>query len=203
MSPEYSLYNLYLDYCIRKTNEHIGSGLGGNIRYFGFLASKNNLFSKEVESLEISDTTIIWNPEFILSFGKNKKHIRLMVDKKISESIGNFDYFISDNNGFVINKDLFPQSDDKTDPADLTLNQQVALSLKESAKFASILDSLSDYSELGIHSKTFSEILTKIKLPAVILGIRICISIDRLVKFNLDEDRYLGPIFREISKRIS
>ena len=69
------------------------------------------------------------------------------------------------------------------------------------ANFAKQLDNLENESVENL-SRPVAEFLLKFKISAVSLAVRTQIQIERIVSFGLDEDKYFGPILKNINRKI-
>lgn len=207
-SQQNKIESLKLEYAARKDNKHVGSGLGGNSAYWLFMAAKEHVIDPTVQDVSILDK-FYWNEEFL---GQSKLVIRGILDSKVQESIDNTDFklIIKEIDGKIefdsslIDKRLagiIPTSyliEPNTLPnvSSFDYNNRVYIASIICNAFAAHLDNDPNVKDLDFN---FVNLMLKFDMPTQSFAIRTQISIDRIVKHELDEFPALYSILKSIN----
>jgi hypothetical protein len=199
---------LLTELAIRDDNQHVGTGLGGNnFQFLTLMNLKHNLVKRDVE-IYVGDNFIAWGvPWFLRS---TKTAIRLKLDEVFNQiveknkvvclalaALANAHYLRS---ALYEHKEHFPELskslDSKTyvhNPALSSLEQLIAACVL-CQELARSLDN-GDITPIPITG------LALMDFPPDILlySIRRHIQIDRLVKFNLDEDKVFLKVLKKVN----
>jgi len=209
------LHCILMEYALSPHNQHVGSGLGGNIQYFAFVYGRKPIMTKDVEQVEIKEDSILWNPDFLAS--TSVYDIRHHLDDLIKSNIEkeNYKFAISEhqeNNGwqYKIDDSLIDDESKNIDPESLLkgetklpdlnsldLNSRICLCMRVCAKFAAFVDSDPDDKK---YYKGFHDTISKFDDALALFSMRAQIGLERIVKHNLDEDEVLWPYLMRISK---
>lgn len=211
MNLETKINSVLIEYVLRKDNFHIGSGLGGNITYFMYLQNKGSIISSDVNDVLLTDSSILWNPDFLL---KSKNEIRKILDPLIEERIKKEGFQSPILDDFKINYEIMSLDEPikdlnienlllgKVNFPDLNLlneNNKLFLCMRICAKFAEHLDRNPDAKK---YYKPVADILNKFDIKTVIWSFRREVSLERLIKHNLDESNEFSKIILLINSLI-
>lgn len=203
---------ILLEYSLRKDNSHIGSGLGGNMLYFGYLQDKTSTITNDVESVDIRDNHILWNPEFLEK--TSKLDIRTKLDELVKSRIEKegFTFPVDSDlkidpslvNEAVANMDvdaILSGEKELPDLSTLNLGSRLVACMRVCAKFSEQLDKIASEKQepnAKLH-QAFCNAMNNFDISVSLLSIRTQIGIDRLIRDNLDEDKILGPYIAKIN----
>ena len=199
---------LRLDYSTRKDNSYVGSGLGGNILYLGYISEKEVVVDNACHDISISDK-IYFNPAFL---DLNIAKIRAVLDPMIADAIEKENYKFVVNDDGTANNDLI---DDRLKSLDANLiligekelpdlpsfnyGNQLCICVQVCNAFANHLDNDPNVKELY---DRFLSLITKFDDAIALFGIRSQITIERLVKHNLDKVDGLCEYFKGLNKKL-
>lgn len=208
MNLENKMHSVLIEYSLRKGNTHIGSGLGGNVEYFMYLQYKDLIISSDVNNVAITDKSILWNPDFLL---KSKNEIRKVLDPIIEEKIKKEEFKSSiSEDPFKINLGLMHIDEsiknldiesillggpNLIDMTHLDFNNELYLCMRVCAKFAEHLDNGQDTNK---YCKPVTDILNKCDIRTVLLSLRTQLSLERIVNYNLDENKEFHELLKVI-----
>lgn len=210
---ERKINSILMEYALRPDNEHMGTGRGGNIQYFGYTQGRESVITSDVADVDFKDNKILWNPDFLL---KDKIEIRTRLDDVLAEHIKkeNYKFVITQvkedgkykmsfDNELVDEKvkasDAEKLLNGETSLPDLTAldsGNKLCLCMMVCAKFA---DHLDNDPEVKGKYNNFYDLISKFDRGTSLISIRTHITIERLVNHNLDEDSTLGPYFYKIA----
>ncbi len=195
------LAKIMVELGIRETNEHVGSGLGGNNhQLLVFMTMKHHLISSD-KDISIVNNNVYWSVEFLI--GHKMRHIRPIIDKEFA--------LISDDNKLIAlalhtaanNPTLVLSTLEKTLPqivifyyneflsgqvlnlSKLSYSNQFMVSLLLCAKLSYFLDNNIDTTK---YKMLVGKTLDSVEPEILLLAVRKAIRIDRLVQHYLDEN---------------
>ena len=182
MNPLTNLEKIFFEYAIRKDNEHVGSGLGGNYENYLFIADKKMVPSADVTNLTITKTELIFNPDFVLN--SSRKDLRVALDEKIAEAMKTSEYVPKIKGDAVL-----PEADlEKNDAAAKTI-----ILANKCAELSSLLDNDKITDE---YLDEFSKYLNSFPMPIALYAFRTQVGIERMVKHNLDENKFFAQFYK-------
>lgn len=201
---------LLTEYGLGDRNQSIGSGKGGNISKFGFLLSKNHIEDNtKTYTVDIVNNDMIWNTEWLgqASF----RQIRDEVDSKIEALNINFpdksaDLFVQlgidpqtiSSKVRDMNVLAVLQGSQEVDISNLSEKDKLIFARLLAKEFADQADAVNACPGKEICAN-FTNILNKLNTGIVVFAIRTQIGIDRMVKFNIDEEPSMYDILLKIS----
>lgn len=201
---------LALELSIRKDNQHVGSGLGGNnFQMLSLLGMDHHLSTDPNESIRAKDNCFIWGSKFLLNnsiynirkeldkaFVNLKEHNKLTALMLMSPANIHETYLAYEDN-FPILKDIF-SGKRSGDFKDYSPTQQIIIAFIMCAKYAFELDN-----NIQTATKTVGETICTFAPEVILLAVRKYICIDRIVKHNLDENSSWKNMFATINRKIN
>jgi len=203
---------LTLELGIRKNNEHVGSGLGGNnFQLLVLMGLQHRLVRSRHIQIRITDQDITWGSEYLL---QSMSKIRRKLDetfpaiqqkhKVMAAAIeGMLRHPGSYYGSIMEHKESFPGlmsylagGEYRHDPS-MPLHEQLLMAMVITANLATQLDR-GDLSRMGASGRAMSNFCGEI----ILLSVRMNIQIDRLVQHNMDEDRVWYSILMKINREI-
>ena len=176
------------EYTLRSDNKYLGTGTGGNLDHYLFIADKNLIPSSDIQSFEIKGNDVLFNPEYIEKTASNK--IRADLDVVIAKAIADTNFVAP----FTYTDGIIRY--DESLVAKSPTAQKAADALKMCAGFAIDLDAgkLTDQNITNL-----VDYLKSVDIGIATLAIRTQIGIERIVSNNLDENEKFSPLFQEIN----
>lgn len=211
---EKRLLKLILEYGTRKDNYHVGSGLGGNDKYFWFLYKTNIVIDKFGTELNIENNKIFVDYNFIIEASRDD--VRLNFDERLSKVVDTDFMNELQNVDDISIKLLFGKN------IDLNLfskNDLISLAFRVADLYSSFLDdhynsisnkniqsfpiiSLLDNLPKDFLNKNYAKFLSNLDIELSFFSVRKCIGINRIISHDLDTDPYIGPIFYKINSAL-
>jgi hypothetical protein len=213
--------SILLEYALAKNHIYVGSGLGGNISYLAFIYDKEPIVTTDIETIDIRGNAIIYNPDFIEKATKAeiRTHLDAIIKDKIekegfkstiyaeSKTTTSLDEDIKIDpaliGDMVKNIDIDPVLlEGKKLPEDvfwMDLENQLFVCIRLCARFADLLDKTDPQKPDLKLNQTFYDAINFFDIETIIISIRTQITMNRIIKYNLDEDPILGRYFAEIN----
>jgi hypothetical protein len=204
---------LTLELGVRKNNEHVGSGLGGNnFQLMVLLGLKHHLINSSSVEMRVSEGAVSWSVDFLT---KNRmRYIRGKLDEMFTviqeknktialamESIigPNAEFFRTFNEHSASFSSLIDLFSGKEYTHDHRMNNYDALLMANlmTGKLASDLDR-GDERLIGPVGRA----LSNFSMEIVLLTVRRNIQIERLVRYNVDEHPDWENLLNRINKAV-
>jgi hypothetical protein len=191
---------------VRRDNEHVGSGLGGNLIHLLTLTNvKNHLVSSDLFRIKVQDNNIFWNAKWLNHKSITDIRVRFnkiikQVEEKYKISALIFGNAILNNNLIrVVNDNLndypgivYALNGYHYDPK-ISFKDELIISLILCKELANDLDK-KDYSRI----ESIAAFLDKVTVENVLVSVRTMIKIERIVMHNLDEHKFFGPLLCKV-----
>lgn len=197
------LAKIMVELGILENNEHVGSGLGGNNhQLLVFMTMKHHLVSSD-KDIVIMYNTVYWSIEFLIS---NKiRSIRSIIDNAFklvfdeNKLVALALHTVANNPTLVLPvvENTLPEivifyyneflSGRALDLSNLSYSNQFMISLLLCAKLSYFLDNAI---VAGNYIKVAGQSLETVEPEIFLLVVRKAIKLDRLIKYNLDENIY-------------
>lgn len=175
--------SLILELGVRDDNEHVGTGLGGNsAQLVALMSFRNELIDNPDTTIEVRDGYIEWGSPWFRQV--KRKDVRHELDAKLPIPKGTTWDAITSNPRFA-------------NGPNVSSWDVLSYASRMCAELARDLDN-------GIQSKIKPTAMALAGFPmeVVLLSVRMQIQIERLVKYNLDEDKEFGKILHVVNKEI-
>jgi hypothetical protein len=207
-----NFHRLTLELGIRKNNQHVGSGLGGNnFQLLVLMGLQHRLIRSRRIQIGITDKGITWGSEFLLQPMTKIRHkldeifpVIQAKHKVMAAAIEGMLWHKDSYYGSVVeHKESFPGlmtylggGEYQHDPS-MPLHEQLLMAMVITTNLATQLDR-KDLSRMAASGRAMSHFSGEIFL----LSVRMNIQIDRLVQHNMDEDPVWLPLLMKICKEV-
>lgn len=208
-----NFHGLTLELGVRKDNEWVGSGLGGNnFQLLVLMGLQHRLIRSKNVQISITNQGITWGSEFLL---QPRNLLRKKLDEIFPAIQAKYKVMASAIEGMlrhpgsyygsmIEHKGSFPGLMSYLDGQEyhhdisMPLHEQLLIAMVITTNLATQLDhrDLSGVSAAGRAMNNFCE-------EIILLSVRMNIQIDRLVYFNMDENPEWDPIFSRINRKVN
>lgn len=206
------LRRLAVELGVRKNNEHIGSGLGGNnFQLLVLIDLPQELSASKKETISFHKERIVWGEKWL--FESTFHNIRHTLDKTFDSIPEGYKYKALALESLVQSshlrwtlaehKDQFPKLNACLDGKGFAFDpgldslDKLILAYVMCQELASELD-VGDYS--SVHP--IGAALVEFPAEIILLSVRRYIQIERLVEHNLDEDVVFSKVCRKVTKHV-
>lgn len=204
---------LLIELGVRETNYHVGTGLGGNnFQLFSLMAIPQSLgYTKK--QIAIHKDHVEWNAEWLVatpmtvirhtldgvfpSIRERFKYEALLVDAVANNPSTIRLAFAARQDHFPILSNILGSKHYSFDK-NLSMLEQFSLAMVMCSELAQQVDN-NDTSMIPVIGKVLVEMDPEI----ILIAVRKCIAIERLVKFNMDEDPYFGRALTQVNNLIN
>lgn len=197
---------------IRHTNQHIGSGLGGNnFQLLVLMGLQHRLVDSRHIQIRITKTGISWGTEFL---SQPMKNIRWRLDeafpaiqakhKVLAATIEGTLWHPRSYYGSILEKmQCFPglanymEGGEYLHDPTMGLHEQLLMAMFITANQAVMLDR-NDVSRLPASGRAINNFCPEI----ILLSVRMNIGIERLIHFNMDEHKQWIPVLEKVNNAV-
>jgi hypothetical protein len=195
MDYKEKLQRIIFEYTLRPDNQHCGTGTGGNLEHYMFIADKKIVQSEKIESIKISGDELICNLTYIVN--TSSKEVRDKLDEQIAAAIAET-HFVSPIR-YVKEGSVYKVVADEIDLEKDSLAARMAIAARKCADFSKQLEAG------NLTDDVFTDLvayLSSVEIPVALFALRTQVGIERIVRFELDEHKVLGPFLQQINKQM-